>query len=312
MFAVVSACCFLWALGISGLCMAASRSGGGPELRVSLSGSSSAKYSAPNSAVNTILVSGLYSPYHTLLIKSQVSGRIVKMNVDEGDLVPPGHVYWRIDCETLKSQAGQIRADLSLLVQDNKVLSQIISLRRKSLVRYETLYRRRRVSEQALDNVRLEYLSSRRALLANEEQQHQLSQNLIQLEDQIKKSEPKFAHTYYVSRLFHEKNEYVTVGEPVARLLDLSHARVRLVLAPSAFLRLRKWMTYCHKHLGDSISYYIRLEHGNWIQIHPHLERFKLDPADGYLYSYSVDLVFPPVHGWLWGQVVKVRLVFHP
>ncbi len=258
---------------------------------------------------NTIVVSGSYQPYHIITIKSEVSGKILKMNIDEGEVVPRGVVYWHIDSSSLQEQAKQIEDTIDLLKKQHKILLDILNLKKKTLNRYQVLYKRHRIPEQTLDNIRLEYLSNLNTIIANEQQQHQLFQKLISLKDTIRKCNPYFDQTYYVSELYHFTNEYVTVGEPIAKLLDISRARVRLILAPNSFLSLKNWIkNKAHLHC------FIKLDQTKeWRQVKDfHFERIKVDPASGYLYSYSVDLILKPISSWLWGQVVKVRLVYNP
>ena len=258
---------------------------------------------------NVISVAGSYQPYHSIIIKSEVNGRIVKMNIDEGEIIPKGKVCWYIDCNSLKEQARQIEDSLDLLKKEHKILADILKLRKRTLHRYQILYKQHKIPEQTLENIQLEYLANLNNIIINEQQQHQLIQNLIKIKDLIKKSMPSFNQSYYVSELYHYTNEYVNIGEPIVKLLDISKARVRLILSPKSFIKLRDWIK-SRKHL----ICFIKKDQGNkWLKIKDfRFERMKIDPATGYLYSYSVDLVFKPIPNWLWGQVVKVRLVYSP
>lgn len=265
--------------------------------------------SGQTNPTNTIVVSGSYQPYHSITLTTEVTGKIVKMNIDEGEIVPKGKTYWYIDCVSLKDQVEQIKDSLCLLKKEHKILLDILNLREKTLNRYKILYERHRIPEQTLNNIQLEYLASLNAVIANEQQQHQLILSLIKLKDNIKKSGPILNRSYYVSQLYHFTNEYVNVGEPIAKLLDISKARVKLILSPSSFIKLRNWI----KDKVHLVCFIKKDQGSRWIRIKKfHFERVKIDPANGYLYSYSADIVFKPIPNFLWGQVIKVRLVYNP
>ncbi len=262
--------------------------------------SQGAEVSAPSPVS---LVSAAYSPYKVFEIKAETAGRILDISAKEGETLETGIPLLQIDCWAQEAQKKVLQETLDELTGEEDLLRQIVALRKKSLQRYLKLFKEHRVAEQALENVKQEWLTARRALFQNRQQQLQVRSSMITLEDQIQKARPTFPQPMYVSYLYVEPHEWVTLGEPVARLLDVSRAKLTLVLSPKVFRALASRLKN-----GDRIPFTLVCPDGTRIQLTGTVEKLKEDRSADYLYSYSLDLVFKPIEDLLWGEVVQVEL----
>ncbi len=258
---------------------------------------------AAQGAGGRFLVSAAYSPYRVIEVASEFSGEILEIPAKEGEILEPGHPLVRMDCKAERARLDLLQHTLRELENEEKILSEIAGLREKTLGRYQRLYKEERIPEQTLEDARASWLSAQRALSRNRQQQLEARARIVELEDLIKKANPAFPLPLYVSRIYVEPCERVSAGRPLARLLDVSRARVSLVLPPEDFKRLASKVQN-----GSSLPFTLFLPQGTGLRLSGRVEKLKEDRASGYLYSYGLDLVFEPVKGLLWGEVVKIGL----
>ncbi len=250
-----------------------------------------------------LVISSVYSPYRTIEIKAEVAGRIKSLPVEEGNVLKPGKPLLLIDTKTQKAQKKVLQKTMVQLTQEEKLLEETVSLRKKSYERYLRLYQTQKIPEQTLDNARLEWLASRRSLIQNRQEQLRLKSDMITIEDIILKAKPVFPAPMYISRIYVEPHERVEVGQPLARLMDVSKARLKLVIAPHMFKPLVSRLKN-----GDRIPFTLLCSDKTPLQLSGTVEKLKEDRDSDYLYSYSLDLVFKPRTELLWGEVVQVEL----
>ena len=250
-----------------------------------------------------MVFSSVYSPYSVHIIKSEVSGRIIRINAREGQILKAGTPLMEIDSKALDSQLVQLGKVLSSLGKSEKVLSRDLELNRKKYQRYLTLRKKGHVEEQAVENIEQEFHGSELALIENRRQQADVRRNIIDLTDRINKCRPSFGRDLYVAENFKELFETVMPGEKISRLMDVSRAKVHLVLPAACFSGMERRL-----RLKRPVSFQLITEDGRIHSCSGSPEKLKIDPDNSYLYSYGFDLVFQPVEDILWGQVVKVRL----
>ncbi len=247
--------------------------------------------------------SGIYAPYRSYEIRSQIAGTVTEINFREGDILPARKRLLRLDSSLEESQLENFRALEKLLEREKRLLEDIIRIKKKNYLRYEKLFQKGQVSEQALENKRLELISAQDSQVKIEKEQRQIENSVASLEDHIRKASFAFDKDLYVSQLFVERFESVSPGSPIARLLDITRARIRLIVAPDLFKVLSSKLKSAKR-----IAVSIMAPDGRWFNTRAEVEHVKLDPAKDYLYSYSFDLVVEPVKALLWGEVVKVNL----
>ena len=251
----------------------------------------------------TLTLSAAYSPYSVHVIKAEVSGKIVRINAREGSILKAGTPLMEIDSRALRSQLEQLEKVLSSLGRSEKVLMRDLELNRKKYHRYVVLKEKRHVEAQAVENVERELHGSELALIENRRQQAEVRRNIIEIDDRISKCAPSFSRDFYVAENFKELYETVVPGEAISRLLDVSRAKVHLVLSPECFSVVEKALDE-----GRRLDFEVITEDGSSHHARGRVEKLKIDPDNSYLYSYGFDLVFRPMESILWGQVVKVRL----
>ncbi len=253
---------------------------------------------------NTVIkLSGVYAPYSVHLIKAEVSGRVNKVNAKEGQLLPAGTPIMEIEHTALTKELNSLEQVLEALAQERKVLLKNLELVKRKFGRYLKLKREGHVEEQIVEDVESQVNSAEMALIANKQKQAETKRAIWELKDKIKKSRPCFDKPLYVSQNFKELYETVVPGENLSRLLDVSKAKIHLVLSLSCFKVLEKTLSS-----GRKIHFSIILPDNRTIEIDGNVEKLKLDPDNSYLYSYGFDLIFQPIPGLLWGQVVRVEL----
>ncbi len=247
------------------------------------------------------LYSASYSPYRSYEILSEVAGRITAWGADEGEILPAGSPLLEIEHEALDIESEQLEKKLHLLLEEERNLRRILALKEKKLDRYRRLLKEGHLQPQAVEDVEVELLSFRMQLIQNRKQQADTERALAKVRDQLEKSMPSFDKPLYLSQRYKERFENVLPGQPVARLLDLSRARLHLVLPPEEFKLMEAGA-------GAELSFSLITPEGRRLHLKGRIERLKVDRDNDYLYSYGLDLIIPPQKGLLWGEVVKVGL----
>ncbi len=250
-----------------------------------------------------ITLSGVYSPYSVHLIKAEVSGHVVKINAREGQILNAGVPIMEIDCSSLEKELGSLEDVLNALISERKLLLQDLELARKKYERYLKLKKEGHIEQQLVEDIETQVISAERAVIGNRQSQAETKRAIAEIKDKIKKSRPRFDKPLYVSQNFKEVYETVVPGENLSRLLDVSRAKIHIILSLSCFKKLETSLR-THRPLAFSIL----LPGGEQIKASGRAEKLKVDPDNSYLYSYGFDLVFAPIKGLLWGQVVRIKI----
>ena len=148
-------------------------------------------------------------------------------------------------------------------------------------------------------------MNTRLSLIQNHKQQAEVRSNLLVIKDKIKKAAPVFSLPLYCATYYVEAFESVLPGERLARLMDISRARVHIDLSPKKFKAILG--TYKGKKGKREVDF-VLIDHASTRHLlSGYIEKLRTNPDSDYLYSYGFDLVFPPVDGLLWGEVVTVE-----
>ncbi len=255
------------------------------------------------SNASSIVLSGVYSPYSVHLIKAETAGRIAKINAREGEVLPAKTPIMEIDYSALAKQLKSLKEVLSALYEEKKILLKNLGLIKKKYQRYLRLKEHGHIEEQLVEDMEAKVNSAHMSVIDNRRRIAETERAIADMEERIKKSRPLFDRPLYVSQNFKEIYETVVPGENLSRLLDISKAKIHLVLSLSCFKQLETALSKDKK-----IHFSIILPDSKVITIDGKVEKLKIDPDNRYLYSYGFDLVFQPVKGLLWGQVIRVRL----
>jgi HlyD family secretion protein len=218
-----------------------------------------------------------------VIVSSEVSGRIVELNFDEGSRVDSGFVLCRVDTEMIyqryleaKSQAEALLSQYQLLLkgarrEEIEAMEQAVERAKvnfenakKHFERIKKLYEENVTTQEQFDNAKTLYESSKSQYKeavkkleilksgAREEEikiafanyQRALAQ-MKSVELQIKKSKILSPISGFVTTKFVELGEFVSPGVPIAKISNLDEVYIRIYL-PENELGFVK--------LGDSVD----------------------------------------------------------
>ncbi len=248
-------------------------------------------------------MSAAYSPYRSYEIVAEISGKIVHWNIDEGEVLNPGIPMLEMDNRLKKAEIAELKRKLELLKKEEQALIRAARLKKKKFQRFKGLLKQKHVQPQAVEDVEIDLISFRMKLIANGKQQADTRKAIATIQDMLQKTSPRFDIPLYLSKRYREQYEYAVAGQPLARMLDISRARLHIVLPPEQFKEIRQ-----HLKRGDKTAIRIISSSGKQYHIMAEVERLKLDRDNDYLYSYGLDLIFQPIPDLLWGEVVKVMI----
>ncbi len=257
----------------------------------------------PCSKKGEITISSVYSPYSTHLIKSELSGTIKKINGIEGQILKAHTPLLELDCEGSQEELNKLKNILTDLKKARKVQEKNLDLMKKKYERYLRLFKKGHIEKQTLEDIEAAYNQNRLLVIDNSRQQEEISRAIIATKEKLKKCAPSFNKDLYVSQNFKELYDTVMPGEPLARLLDTSFAKVHLSLPLECFKKLKDKLTTC-----SSLKVRIISNEGKQFTVKAKIEKLKIDTDNDYLYSYGFDLVFKPVKGLLFGEVVTIKI----
>jgi len=101
----------------------------------------------------TVEASGSIEPVRTVEVKSLASGEITKLHADIGDRVEPGQLLAEVDPRDVRTSYQQAEADLA-------VAEARMEISRTSLERSERLFEAGVITEQELENAKLDYTNN--------------------------------------------------------------------------------------------------------------------------------------------------------
>ena len=161
---------------------------------------------------STVKASGEIQPRVYVNISSQVPGEIVELNVKEGDRVSRGDVLLQLDPEQYRSTVTRLEANLRLARINLDRERTSLATHESSLRRSEALAREQVVSDEALDQARLQAESSRIQIRALEEQIRQADADLDKARDELAKTTLKAPMSGLVTRVNGKRGEQVIIG----------------------------------------------------------------------------------------------------
>jgi HlyD family secretion protein len=98
----------------------------------------------------SVSATGKIEPIRTVELRSKASGEIIRMLVEEGDLVKKGQVICELEQTTASNDYEQTRADLEVARVNLEIAD-------KELERQQGLYAQKLISDQELEGSRLKY-----------------------------------------------------------------------------------------------------------------------------------------------------------
>lgn len=160
---------------------------------------------------------GTFAANQDLTLASENAGRVSRVLVDEGAYVRKGQVVARIDADLLNVDVETARANLQSAQRD--------------LERYESSFKTGGVTQQQLDNARLQVKNSRSRLE---------SANLRSGQSNV-----KAPISGIVNKRFIEQGSYVNVGAQLFEIVDVSKLKLQVTANESQVVTLK---------VGDRVS----------------------------------------------------------
>ena len=253
--------------------------------------------------ITSTIYSGAYSPYRTYKISSEIAATVQNINFREGDIIPAGELLLELDASLEKKQLNNYVAFKKAILKEKALLAKSVAINKKNYDRFYNLYKNGQVSEQTLENKKLALITAQDALIRLQKEQIQIENSIATLKNTIRKARLKFDKDLYLSQLVVERFEYVTPGKMIAKLMDISKARITLVVPPDLFKILKPIL-----HKKGIMKILVSSGQDQWIDADVSFEKVKLDTAEDYLYSYSFDIILDPLPNFLWGEVIKVDI----
>lgn len=152
----------------------------------------------PGLLEDTLTLTGSVAPWEEVTLSAELAGRIEWQGIDDGDMVEAGRELLRIDTESLRARHAQAESQLKLAEQE--------------LVRVQALSRNGVSSPQELDRAQ-----ANRDVAATDLRVSEIA---------LAKSVVRAPLSGVADPVFHEVGEYVDVGTPLARIVQVDRVKV--------------------------------------------------------------------------------------
>ena len=213
-----------------------------------------------DSITDFVSITGNSEAIYDITYSSKVMGKIVKLNVKEGDFVKKGDLLLFIDDSELLAKKAQslnsIDLNKSLLKKISAALEEVeaqFENAKKNKIRYDKLFKTKSVREKDWEDVNTHY----RVLLARKKElKVQLESIKIQIElakNQLKEvnSLLKYTKIYadvdgIISKKMVNEGELVIPGKPLLTLTNTKYLKLKFRIADSDFYKVK---------LGDEIIF---------------------------------------------------------
>lgn len=181
------------------------------------------------------------------IVSSEVSGRVLQVNVDEGELVSKGELISLIDTTMLSIKRQQLlaskRAALSKIAQINAskgVLKAQRAVLAKDVERIYNMYKDNAATSKQLDDAQGQLHVMEKQMLGFDSQivsvyaeVDVIDTQITELNDQLERCEVRMPMEATILQKFVENGEMSMVGKPVVKVADLSQMYLRAFVSGS-------------------------------------------------------------------------------
>ena len=219
---------------------------------------------------NTNEASGTFEATETI-VSAEANGKILALNINEGDLLEKGQKVGFIDSTQLYLSKMQLKQSGKAILSsrpDSKIQIEALKTELENAVkdkkRIENLVKGDVASQKQLDdaNSRIAILQSKIAALNSQlstttnnlnEQSGTVGIQLAQVEDQLKKCKITNPVSGTVLAKYANVYEMATVGKPIYKIADLSIIKLRAYITASQFAKIK---------IGNSVKINVDTEEG--------------------------------------------------
>ncbi len=184
----------------------------------------------------------LVSPLNAVDVRPQVVGEIEEVLFEDGQMVQEGDTLFRIDSDKYRAALAVAKATLAKAEADLKQIQ-------NDYKRQEELYKDKYVSTADLEK-------SESKRLQAEAMVEQARANLTLAEIDMKHTEVKAPITGQMGEALKTKGNYVTLGEPLARLVQITPVKINFSLTDKEYLSMQRFI----QQNGEMIGQHLRVE----------------------------------------------------
>jgi membrane fusion protein (multidrug efflux system) len=188
-------------------------------------------------------MAGILEPVRDVVVGAEVAGRVIAIEAEEHTSVEEGSILVRLDPDLPRAAVERARAAL-LRAEAGRGLAAA------DLTRGRELSKRQVVSAAELDRAESEAQST-------EAQVAEARAALVDAETRLAKTEIRAPFAGVVSRLDLEPGAYVSPGDPVAELSDLSQVEIEVGVSDQEILAIRD---------GDRVKLSVEALPGRWFE----------------------------------------------
>ncbi len=162
--------------------------------------------------VEKVNASGEVKPKKFVDLSSDISGRIIKIAVKEGDFVKKGQFLLKIDSTYNEWEAQRAKANLEDLKVQLKIQELNLKSKEREFKRYEKLWKERLISQENFENVKLGYENALHTYQSYLHRIEEAKASFKSAQERIKKSVILSPIDGVVSSLNVEEGEVAIVG----------------------------------------------------------------------------------------------------
>ncbi len=205
-------------------------------------------------------------PFSKATIKAQVAGQVtmakeaLEGRVVDGKIVQIDDTIEQIELKSAKKELNLTKKELAL----NKKLLPFL---KKSLAQKEQLYKKitplSATSFSQKDSVysaflsaKTQFFATKEKILSLQEKMNNLQKQIALLQDKIEKKAIKIQNRY-LYKLFVREGDFVSIGSPIATILDTSKAKLTIFLTKEELKNITKKKIYINGRVTNLRFYKI-------------------------------------------------------
>ncbi|MDR0666032.1 MAG: efflux RND transporter periplasmic adaptor subunit [Campylobacteraceae bacterium] len=211
---------------------------------------------------NTVTATGMVSPKSYVDVGAQVSGQIVQLHVEAGDIVKEGDLLVEIDTTVLETKVESSKAELVYQKAQLKDRESKLTLAKLAFERQKELLASDATSKEAYENAEA-------ALFSAEASIDMIKAQIKQTESSLKENQAnlKYAKIYApmsgtVSTISVKKGQTLNANmntPTILQIADLSTVTIGAEVSEADVTKLKKGMEVHFKTLGSQNTWYTKL-----------------------------------------------------
>lgn len=158
----------------------------------------------------TFTATGTFAPSKQIIVVTEIAGKVLRLNADEGDYVKEGQLLARIDFATIEADLHSAEANLQKLKTDRE--------------RYQRLVQSGGVTQSQLDDINLNYVNA--------------ETRVINARKRVADTYIKAPFSGYVNKRFVEQGAYVGAAKEVFEIVETNKLKMNVTVSESQVLAI--------------------------------------------------------------------------